>query len=152
MISTKWFQGIDKIDSIIKIRKEVFSDELNNENYLVQDIYDEFAFNVVAYEDEVAVSCGRLLFNDGKYFIDNVCVIKKYRRRHLGDLVVRMLVRKAINLGAEKIYAMVNEESRALFECIGFTIDSAYHHSDENEKLYLMVKTGDVCGHCGHCE
>lgn len=150
MISTKWFQGIDKIDSIIKIRKEVFSDELNKEKYLVQDIYDEFAFNVLAYEDEVAVGCGRLLFNDGKYFIDNVCVIKKYRRRHMGNLIVRMLVRKAINLGAEKTYARVDEGSKSLFESIGFTIDNSYYNKDE--KLYLMVKNGDVGGHCGHCE
>lgn len=141
MISTKFLQGRSNINEALEIRKKVFNEELKLRDYCITDIYDDFAFNVIVYED-APIGTGRLLFKDGKYFIDNVCVLKQYRKRHLGDLLIRMLVRKAVNMGTEKTYAEVNESSKTLFENIGFVIE----HSDNGK--FLMVKTGDVGGHC----
>jgi len=135
MISTKWFQGKSSLTDVLEIRKKVFN--------LLSDFYDDFAFNVVVYEDNIPAGTGRLLFKDGKYFIDMVCVIKEFRGNNYGDLVVRMLVRKAVDLGAENTYATVNEHCKQLFDNIGFVkID------DCGNKESLMKKIGDVGGHC----
>lgn len=142
MISTKWVQGKNNIQEAVKIRNNVFIEEMNLSNYCTSDIYDNFAFNVIAYNDDIPVGTGRLLFKNEKYFIDNVCVIKEYRRKHLGDLMVRMLVRKAVNMGAERTFAEVNHDCKSLFESIGFKTE----HSENN--LHLLVKIGDVGGHC----
>lgn len=143
MISTKWMQGIDNINEVLEIRKKVFVEELNLKENNITDIFDDFAFNVVVLEEFVPVGTGRLLYKDGKYLIDNVCVIKEYRGRHYGDLIVRMLVRRAVNMGAEKTYTECEDSCKVLFENIGF------HTIQSNEKnIHLMVMNGDVSGHC----
>lgn len=142
MISTKWFQGKANLNDVIKIRENVFCEELALNDYLITDMYDDFAFSAVVFDDDVLAGTGRLFFKDGKYFIDNLCVIKQFRGRHLGDLLLRMLVRRAVNMGAEKTYAVVNEKCKSLFENVGFKTENV-----TNEK-YIMVKTGDVGGGC----
>ncbi|MDF2948734.1 MAG: family N-acetyltransferase [Sedimentibacter sp.] len=145
MISTKWFQGINSINEALDIRKKVITEELKLIENNISDIFDEFAFNAVVYDDENAVGTGRLLFKEGKYFIDNVCVLKEFRGRHYGDLIVRMLVRRAVNMGAEKTYTECKSSCTKMFVNIGFeTVQS-------NESgINLMVMTGDVGGHCKH--
>ncbi len=143
MISTQWFQGKDNLKIVLEIRKKVFFEELNvNEDHLF-DMYDDFAFNAVIFEDDVPSGTGRLLFKDGKYVIDMLCVLKKFRGNNYGDLILRMLVRKAINMGAKNTYAIITEKQRLLFENIGFEKISV----NENKEL-LMMKTGDVGGNC----
>jgi N-acetylglutamate synthase-like GNAT family acetyltransferase len=144
MISTKWLQGMSNINEVIKIREKVFVEELKNEQG-TSDIYDEFAFNVVAYVDDAPAGTGRLLFKDGMYCIDNLCVLKEYRGNSLGSLIIRMLVRRAVNMGAENTFASINKECRIIFEKVGFE----KVEEDEHGKL-LMKKVGDVGGHCSN--
>ncbi|WP_326910768.1 GNAT family N-acetyltransferase [Sedimentibacter sp. MB31-C6] len=141
MISTKWFQGKEESHNYIEIRKKVFNSELLIKEKIT-DIYDEFAFNVVIYEDEIPAGTGRLLFKEGKYFIDKVCVLKEFRDNNYSDLIIRMLIRKAVNIGADKTYAMIQNEYIKIFEKIGFV-----EVNKENEGV-LMMKEGDVGGHC----
>lgn len=143
MISTKWLQGINNINEALEIRNKVFNEKLGLRESIKSDIFDNFAFSAVIYEDNVPAGTGRLLFKYGKYFIDNVCVLKEFRGRHYGDLIVRMLVRRAVNMGAEKTYTECEDSCKMLFENIGFnTVQS-------NEKgMHLMIKHGDVSGHC----
>lgn len=143
MISTKWFQGKENLNDVLKIRKEVFVNELKGDENSISDIYDEFSFNVVEYNDNIPVGTGRLLFKDGKYLLDNICVLKQHRGNNYSELLIRLLVRKAINIGAEKTYALTDKKYENIFKKIGFEEFS----TDENNKL-LMVKYGDVCGHC----
>lgn len=142
MISTKWVQGRNNINEALEIRKKVFIEETKiKEN--ISDNFDDFAFNVVVYEDDVPVGTGRLLFKDGRYFIDNVCVLKEFRGRYYADLIIRMLVRRAINMGAEKTYTDCSESLKMLFEQIGFeTINT------NEQGINFMMKIGDVSGHC----
>ncbi|MDF2676452.1 MAG: family N-acetyltransferase, partial [Bacillota bacterium] len=113
-----------------------------NENN-ISDIYDEFSFNLVVYNDDCPVGTGRLLFKDGKYLLDNICVLKEFRGNHYSDLIIRMLVRKAVNLGAEKTFAFMDKKYEKIFKQIGFEVISNY----DNNNL-CMVKNGDVGGHC----
>lgn len=143
MISTKWFQGIESIDNFIEIRRRVFCEELNMGEESITDFCDEFAFNAVLYQDEINAGTGRLIFRDGKYFIDKLCVIKEFRGNNYGDLLIRMLVRKAVTIGAEKTYVEIDKKYKSLFEKIGFE-----EITNKNNNDTLMVKIGDVCGHC----
>ncbi len=142
MISTKWFQGKDKLNLVLSIRKEVLSQDTDK----LTDLYDEFAFNAVLYDEDKAAGTGRLLFKDGKYFIDMLCFKKQYKGLNYEDLLVRMLVRKAVTIGAEKTYIEVEEYQVELLENIGFNVVS----NDKN--TILMVKAGDVGGDCGACK
>ena len=135
MISTRWFQGKDNLSDVLSIRKEVFADTDN-----LTDFYDEFAFNAVLYEEDVPAGTARLLFKDGKYYIDMLCVKKQFEGLNYEELLVRLLVRKAVTIGADKTYMEADESIEELLENIGFIKTS-------KDKM-LMVKEGDVGGHC----
>lgn len=143
MISAKFFQGRENIKDCIEIRIKVFCEELNYKQDTITDIYDEFAFNVLAYENNSAVGTGRLLFKDGKYIIDKICVLKEYRGNNIGDLITRMLIRKAVDIGADKVYIQTDKKYRPIFEKVGFK-----EADTDNEGKLTMVKIGDVGGHC----
>lgn len=145
MIYTRWFQGRENINDALILRKNVFCNELNTDENLITDMYDDFAFSLVVYEDNVPVGTGRLLFKEGKFFADMVCVSHEHRGKNYGDLIVRMIVRKAFDMGAEKTYAKIGKHCKNLFENIGF------EEVSEEDGEILMAKTGDVGGHCsGH--
>ena len=127
MISTRLFQGEDNLCDVLSIRKEA-------------DFYDEFAFNAVLYEDDVPAGTARLLFKEGKYFIDKLCLKEQFKGLNYEDLLVRLLVRKAVTIGAEKTYMEADESLESILENIGFIKVS------KGERL--MVKEGDVGGCC----
>jgi len=141
MIHTKWFQGKDNLKDVLEIRKEALHEALDGD---ASDIYDDFAFSAVVYDGDAPAGTGRLLFKEGRYFIDNIGVVKEHRGKNYGDLIVRMLVRRAVNMGAERTYAYACNGCMAIFENIGFEKTD----SIENGRC-LMVKTGDVGGSCG---
>jgi len=143
MVSTKWFKGTENSENYLSIRKSVFCDELNMEFKFISDIYDEFSFNVVLYEEEKAVGTGRLSFIGGRYLIDKICVLREFKGNSFGELIIRMLVRKAVTIGADKTYSILDAKYKPLFEKVGFKETSL----DANGN-YVMVKEGDVGGHC----
>jgi len=143
MVSTKWFKGAENSENYLSIRKSVFCDELNMDCESISDIYDAFSFNVVLYEDDKAVGTGRLVFKDGKYLIDKICVLSEFRGNSFGELIIRMLVRKVATIGADKTHSVINKKYKKLFEKIGFKEISVDLSGDS-----LMIKEGDVGGHC----
>lgn len=145
MISTRIVQGRGNLDHVLNIRRDVFSQE--NKEADVTDFYDEFAFSAVLYDDDVPAGTGRLLFKEGRYFIDMVCVKQQFKGLSYEDLLVRMLIRKAVTIGAEKTYTEADENHMNIFESIGFKEVS------RNKDKILMVKEGDVGGGCcGGCQ
>ncbi|WP_312699869.1 GNAT family N-acetyltransferase [Sedimentibacter sp.] len=98
---------------------------------------------LLIYEDDTLAGAGRLVYNDGKYFIENLSVKEEFRGRAYGELAVRMLVRRAVNMGAEKTYALIDKDITRLFEKIGFT-----KLEETSGNTYLMCMQGDVGGHC----
>lgn len=143
MVSTKWFQGLKDAENFTSVRKSAMREEAGSGQTDVTDEYDAFAYNAVVYEDGKAVGCGRLLYADRRYKIDRLCVLKEYRRQHYGDLLVRMLIRRAVTIGAQDTYAQVPRDYATMFEKIGF--DTA---EDDGGRTLTMVKHGDVGGSC----
>jgi predicted GNAT family N-acyltransferase len=150
MISTKWFQG-NNLNEVLSIRNEVFVNEFNFDISSIYDEYDSFGKNVLVYINEKAIGTGRLIFNNGKYVIDNLCVLKEFRNNSYGELIIRMLVRKAVDMGAEKTYSYIDNTDiisaskiKGIFEKIGFIMDK------EEDGKSIMVKYGDIGGHCSN--
>ena len=135
MISTRLFQGKNSLSDVMGVRKEVFAD-----TDIFTDFYDDFAFNAVLYEDDEPAGTARLLFKEGRYFIDKLCLKEQFKGLNYEDLLVRLLVRKAVTMGAEKTYVEADESLEKILENIGFIKVS----KDER----LMVKEGDVGGCC----
>jgi len=136
MITSKWFKGNKDLGEVVGLRKEIF--EVGGE-----DFYDEFSFNIGIYEeDEELVGIGRLFTKDGKFYIDNFGVKEGYRNKYYGDFMLRILIRKAYDLGIERVYVECRDDTSGFFEKLGFV-----EEKKQGDILTLYIE-GDITSEC----
>ncbi len=139
MITSRWFKGKEELAEIIELRREIFGEGSS------VDFYDEFSFNLGIYEeDNGLVGIGRLLSKNGKFFIDNFGVKEKFQRKYYGDFMLRILLRKAYEIGIKKVYVQCSEDVVGFFKKLDFLEENL------NDKIYLLSRQGDVSSGC--CE
>jgi|SRR6056297_2294886 len=136
MITSRWFKGNEELAEIIELRKEIFGEDS------ILDFYDEFSFNLGIYEDEKLAGIGRLLSKKGKFFIDNFGVKKIFRNKYYGDFMIRILIRKAYDMGIEKIYIECKEDTAGFYEKLGFKEEK----KEGNKRI--LFREGDITSGC----
>ena len=136
MITNKWFKGEENITEIIKLRRKFFGVEGKDE-------YDKFSFNLGIYENgEKLVGIGRLAVKEDKFFIDYIGVDERYRRKYYGDFILRVLIKKAFDLGLNKVYIESSREFLDYLKRLNFEFEK-----DVNKKVLLSWK-GDLPNGC----
>ena len=141
MISTKWLKGNDDLIDAHTIRAKVFINEQNVPQEVEMDDKDLGAFHVVVYNDEKAVATGRLLINESEFLIGRIAVLKEERKKGFGDLVVKMLVRKAEDKGAKEVLVHAQMSALKFYEKLGFKIvGNEYIEENTNIPHIHMVK------------
>ncbi|MBZ4646053.1 MAG: family acetyltransferase YjcF [Clostridia bacterium] len=148
MITTKWLTKGEDLSHAYKIREEVFIKEQNVPEELEKDELDKTAHHVVVYENNIPVATGRLVVTGGQYLLGRIAVLSEYRGKHLGDLVVRMLVRKAFDLGAQEVHLHAQTKVQKFYEKLGF-VPYGETYMEAGIEHINMVKREDVKGHCG---
>ena len=148
MITTKWFEGEQGIEDALYIRTVVFIEEQRVSVEEEMNGTDENAVHLVVYENEVAVATGRIIIENDCFILGRIAVLKEHRGKKLGDLVVRMLIRKAYTMGGRKQYIHAQIYAKGFYEKLGF---EAYgdEYMEVNIPHLSMVHTGDIGGHCG---
>ena len=98
------------------------------------------AVYALAYDEkDRPAGTGRLIINDESRFqIGRVCVLKEARGQGLGDLVVRMLLYRALELGAGEIWL------GAQLPAVGFYARYGFHPSVR----FTMTRACRIAG-CG---
>lgn len=147
MIEAKWMLGTEELTDAFYIRKEVFIKEQQISEAIEYDEWDPKAFHVVVYEQGQPKATGRLIKQKDQYLLGRIAVLKEARGKGLGDLVVRMLIRKAFDLGATEVHIHAQISARPFYEKLGF---EAYGDCyDEAGILHIsMVKKEDIQGSC----
>lgn len=135
--------GLHDISECLAVRQEVFGEEGRFLTAASKDSQDSSAIFVLAYEmdgerEQKIVGTGRLIFLGDHYKINGVAVRKEYRRRKYGDFIVRMLLDKAVTMGAEEVYADVPKQVVPFCEKIGFVSEEKEY--DEDGICYLLMK------------
>lgn len=120
MIITKWYFGNDNLIDAYTIRSKVFIQEQNVPEEIEMDNQDEHAYHIVVYDNQKAIATGRLIFENGEYIIGRVAVLKEHRKNGYGNLIVKMLIRKAFELGAKKIKIHAQINAKKFYETLGF--------------------------------
>ena len=102
MIRGKFLTSQDDPSAVMDIRKRVFVDEQGFSPDTEIDGDDKLAVYALAFdENDRPAGTGRLYIDDHSHFqIGRVCVLREARGQGLGDLVVRMLLYRALELGA----------------------------------------------------
>ena len=130
MIQGKWFAPGTDLSSVLAVRESVFGRG--------QDDLDTQSWNVLVIQDSVPVATGRIWWQDGAFRLGDLCVLESYRRRKLGDLVLRLLLFKAQSHAAREVRLSCPSDLTGFFSRLGLREES----TDSN--LVEMMIPGDL--------
>lgn len=153
MIRAEMFLGTndEEMQKAFAIRHEVFCKEQNVPEDLEYDGQDTHAIHVLVHHKETPAATGRLLVMTGeaslKFTLGRIAVLSQYRGQRLGDLVVRVLIRTAYDMGGEQQWASVQVPAIGFYEKLGFKPTSEVYE-DAGIPHVTMVHEGDVYGTC----
>ena len=141
MIDTHWFPKGDEaaMTQAWDIREKVFVREQGFSMETERDDTDARATHLLIRDGGLPAATGRLYQKeDGRYFIGRVAVLPEFRGQHLGDMLMRMLIRRARNLGAGEVWVDSQAHAVPFYTRLGFlTRDEG--HLDEGALHYYMV-------------
>ena len=141
MIFSRWFHGTADFDEVKALRTAVFVEEegLKCEEEFTSD--DDMAMHVVVYKEGIPVGTGRLWFDGKSFRIGKVCVLKEHRGGKIGDMIVRLLLDRALNVNAPSLrvnarVSLSDSLSKFGFEKVGEVF------TENNKKVIEMSVLG----------
>lgn len=152
MIRGRFITSMDDISRLIKLRKEVFIDELALAYPEETDELDKMAVYAQVFgDDDDVIATGRLCIADDHFNISKVCVKKELRGRSIGDFVMRLLLYRAQELNAPDVGLSSDTALTPFFERYGFRPFGETYHK-YGQILRNMKVTADeinIEGTCG---
>lgn len=116
----KWMRGSLDLEDPYYVRREVFIKEQNVPEDEEIDAADSVSWHVVVYENSRPVATGRI-FKDGEtWLIGRIAVLKEYRGKQLGKLVVEKLLERAVELEAKEVHVHAQTYATVFYEKLGF--------------------------------
>lgn len=151
MIEGKFITTDNDMSDINNIRRKVFLDEQGIEKDIIFDNLDDKALNVVIYENDTnkkqPVAVGRIIIETDHALISHVAVLKEFRGKGYGDLVIRMLVNKAFDKNMPATYVNSPKSCKGFFEKIGF-IEIDEKNKVNNEYQMMAIYKGKDIRNC----
>ena len=146
-IEGKFINGVDNLSLIHQVRNEVFGNVDYDTSHLydlcTDMICDEMAVHAVAWMEGKIVGCGTLFYDGETYLLDMVAVPVEERRKKYGDFIVRMLIDRAFQRGADQIVSYVNKDVFPFLSSIGFG-----ESGGQDDIVRCVLKRGFVCKEC----
>lgn len=136
MVHGRWFPMNEDLSIPLSIRQAVF--------HRGQDDLDPMAQQVAVFDGDEAVGSARLWWADGAFHLGDVAVLEAQRGRGFGDLLVRLLLFKALTHNAGMVCLETPRETEAFFAKYGFAADEA-----AGELVPMRIRGEDI--HLSHC-
>ena len=153
MIRGKFLTSQDDAGAVMDIRRRVFVEEQGYSADTEIDGFDKMAVYALAFdENDRPAGTGRLIINDESRFqIGRVCVLKEARGQGLGDLVVRMLLYRALELGAGEIWLGAQLPAVGFYARYGFAPIGEIYDDEGVPHRWMRALAGEVDleGSCG---
>ena len=144
MVQGRWFPIGSGIEQPLSIRRVVFDRG--------RDALDQMAQQVVVYRENKAVGSARLWWQDGAFRLGEVGVLPEERHKGYGDLLVRLLLFKALTHNAARITLFTPPETEAFFAQYGFQADDRREQGTEMSIAGDAVRLSHCGGQCEHCD
>ena len=140
MIQGKWFSpGVD-LTPLLPVREAVLG--------FGPDSLDPECWNVLVFEDSVPAATGRIWWKDGSFWLGDIAVLEDRRGKHLGDLVLRLLLYKAQSHSAREVRLRCPRSLTGFFSRLGLQEDL----SPETDSVEMMIQGDmidlDTCSRC----
>ena len=149
MIATEWILGDNEQDltEVRAIRKKVFCEEQQVPSDIEADGMDSLAVHLLVYYNNLPAATGRIWIKNDKFTLGRIAVLKEFRGKRLGDLVVRLLIRKAFDTGGKQQWVHAQVPVQGFYEKLGF-IPCGDIYEEAGIPHITMVHEGDIFGKC----
>lgn len=123
MIRGRYLSSMDDVKTVFELRKLVFVEEQGFSLDSEIDEYDKMSVYALVFdESDRPVGTGRLFVDaDGRFSVGRVCVLREERNKGFGDLVMRMLLARALDLNAPSVYLSAQADKKDFYKKYGFT-------------------------------
>lgn len=137
----------DETSVALEIRNKVFT-ELSLPD---KDELDSISVHgIVYYNETVPVAAGRITYLDGKFKLSRLAVLSEFRRKKIGDFLVRMLVDKVFCSGAKSVYSDVPIKITPFLDSIGFEKIDDIFEKDGIQYQPMCLRLENFRTGCGH--
>lgn len=155
MIRGKYMTSADDVSTIMDIRRRVFVEEQGFSLESEVDEYDEMAVYALAFDEENnPAGTGRLYVDQDDHFaIGRVCVLSTHRAQGFGDLIMRMLLARALDLNAPAVYLSAQANNTDFYRKYGFQVCGEEFLDEGVPHRMMRAERDEVCieGTCKHC-
>ena len=142
MIRGRWFPQKSDISVPLALRRAVF--------FLERDALDEEAQQVVVYEGELPVGTARLWWAEGDFWVGSLGVLTEKRGKGYGDLLIRLVLYKALTHYAGRVQLACPPQTEAFFAKYGFTRQDEAENPDAQVHMSILGKDISLDG-CRSC-
>lgn len=120
MIIGKVVDNDDEKNECYNLLREVFCDELCLEENEVFEEVNQSIIQVIVKQSNQCVGTGRLVWKKEYYKIGRIAIDPNERGKQYGEFVVRLLLKEAFQLGAEKVLVHSQLHAIGFYEKLGF--------------------------------
>ncbi len=166
MLQGSWIPGTGDISGPMQLRMDVFVKEQGFSEAAERDDKDEISWHLYITEDERPVATARIFAEEpGVMHVGRICVAKDRRGEGVGDLVMRLLIDRALQLDAQEVRLGAQKRVQPFYERYGFIV-LGDEYQEEGVPHVLMGAPSFVleslfggcgggcegCSSCGHGE
>ncbi|MBO5500923.1 MAG: GNAT family N-acetyltransferase [Clostridia bacterium] len=144
MVQGKWFPMGSDISEALSVRQAVFAQGT--------DELDSMAQQVVVYREGKPVGSARLYWAEDSFRLDRLGVLEEERGKGYGDLLIRLLLFKALTHSAALITLDTPADTRGFFAKYGFQEDGEQCGLTRMHILGDNVQLSHCGGNCANCQ
>ena len=116
----KQVQTIEELTQAFTIRKKVFVKEQGISEKLDFDANDHHAFHILAYDGERAIATGRLFIEDNHGHISRIAVLKEFRGKGIGRMIIENIEKLAVEKGLNSVYLHPHDYLKTFYVDLGY--------------------------------
>lgn len=135
MIEIKCFDSLTYDERML--RTSVFIEEQKFKEEF--DEIDNDSLHLVLYIDGKAAACVRFFYdrNTKKYYLGRLCVLKEYRGRHMGEMLVREVEVRVKNLGGTVVALSAQVRASGFYEKLGYKKMGDIYYDEYCEHIHM---------------
>lgn len=122
-----------------KLREIIFIKEQNVPVFVEKDSKDDFAIHFLLLDDnDIPVGVGRVVADNNTAVVGRVGIMKEFRKKRLGFLLMQNIIDYCKNQGFEKITLSAQEHALDFYKKLNFEVISDRYISPSNIPHFKM--------------
>jgi predicted GNAT family N-acyltransferase len=145
-VTFKYFKNISDLSQIqdsLDIRYKVFIDEQNVDQNIERDEYENTATHIIMYINTTPIATSRIITTEEKIKIGRVAVLKEYRGKGLGEIIMKETLNHLIKGGTVKVYISAQLYINKFYEKLGFIPISDVYLEANIEHITMVCELKD---------